>query len=341
MAGNTYSIHHIGNVHYDQYLTNISVAYQDNTNYIAERVIPVIPVDKRSDKYMVFDYQDHLIEDDDIRRAPGTVASEMRTGWSDDQYYCQGYAKRYALYDEEIANADEERIFNLKEMAARLVKSALLLAKEINAAKLMTNPNNFHPDLRVTVGDAGSGAEIVKWSDFENSDPMKDIFKLREKAARLGGPDFNTLVLSRPVYNIIKFHPKLKTTIAGWVSPEMVSDDAIKQLFGVDNLIVANARKARPDQRRVGDGLTSYVWGNNAVLMYLPDRPGREVPAAAYTFQWTNPEANVTGLQKTREYYDEASKTTWIECEEWYDQKVVSKVSAVVLPDIVDPFVSG
>lgn len=342
MSGTTYSQHHVKNTHYDQYLTNISVAYTDPSTYVGEIVVPVVEVLKQSDKYMVFDYQDHMVADDDLRRAPGSLASEMRTGWSEDAYFCEGYAKRYALYDEEIANADQERIFNLEEMAARQVKAKLLLNKEIKSAELMTNPNNFHPDLRITVGaDKNSGADVVKWSNFEDSDPMKDIFKIREKAERLGGMNYNALVLSKPVYNILKFHPKLKATIAGWTSPEMVSDEAIKQLLGVDKLIVANARKATSAQRRVGEGgLTSYIWGNNAVLMYLPDTPGREVPAAAYTFQWVNPQANVTGNQKTRKYYDEPSKTLWIESEEWFAQKVVSKLGAVVLPDIVDPLVA-
>lgn len=335
MAGNTYPKHNIKNVHYDQYLTNISVAYKGNTNkYVAEQVVPVVEVQKQADRYMVFDYMEHMQEDDDIRRAPGTVASEMRIGWSDDAYYCEGYAKRYALYPEELANADEERIFRLKERAAQAVKDKLLLAKELNTAALMTNPRNFHPDLRITFGGAGNPA---KWSDYENSDPMKDIFKIREKAERLGAPNFNVLVLSKPVYNILKFHPKLKATLAGFISPEMVSDEAMRQLFDVDRIIVAEARKASSSVKRVGDGLTNYIWGNNAILMYIPDRPAMDEPAAAYTFQWVNPDANVVGNQKTREYYDEASKTLWIETEEWYGQKVVSKVCAAVLSDVVVP----
>lgn len=334
----TYGTHNIVNTHYDQYLTNISVSYTKPNEYIAEQVIPVVEVQKQSDKYMVFDYQDERIQDDDIRRAPGTVASEMRTGWSDDAYFCDGYAKRYAIYDEEIANADEDRIFSLKEMAARQVKGKLLLAKEIGAAAKLCNPNNFHTDFKHTIGAVGDTPDIVKWSDYENSNPIQDIFKIREKAERLGAPDFNALILSKPVYNILKFHPKLKTTLAGFITPEMVSDEAIRQLFDVDHLIIANARKATKAQRRVGEGgMTNYIWGNNAILMHLPSAPGKDIPAAAYTFQWTNPQANVVGNQKTRSYYNEESKTLWVESEEWYAHKIVSSLGAVVLADIVDP----
>lgn len=340
MSGNTYGQHTIENTHYDQFLTNISVSYREDHNFIGEQVVKVVEVDKKSDKYMVFDYRDHMIEDDDIRRAPGTVASEMRTGWSDDTYFADGYAKRYALYDEEIANADESRIFNLKTMAAKQVKAKLQLAKEINTAKLMTDANNFHADLKTNVGANGSGADVVQWSDYVNSDPMLDIIKLQEKGERLGGMFYNTLVLSAPVYQILRMHPKLKATVAGWSSPEFVSDDVIKQLLGVQNIIIARGRKATAAQRRVGEGgLTNYIWGNNAVLCYVPDAPGRDTPAAAYTFQWTNPMANVVGNQKTREYYSEEAKTRWIETEEWYGQKVVSKLGAVVLNDLVKPLV--
>ena len=338
MSGQTYGQHNIKNTHYDQFLTNISVSYTDTSQYVGEQVVPVIEVMKQSDKYRVFDYQDHMIQDDDIRRAPGTRASEMRTGWSEDAFFAEGFAKRYALYDEELANADQDAIFNLKEMAARQVKAKLLLNKEIITANLMTNQNNFHDDLKIATGTTET-ADVIKWSDYENSDPMKDVFKLREKVERLGGMNMNSLVISKPVYNILKFHPKLKATLAGFTSPEMVSDEAIKQLLGVDNLIVANGRKATSEQRRVGQGgMTNYIWGNNAVLMYLPPSgPGRDVPAAAYTFQWVNPLANVVGNQKTREYYNEEQKTLWIETEEWFGQKVVSQLGAIVLPDVVDP----
>jgi hypothetical protein len=331
----TFAKHNIKNTHYDQYLTNISVAYKGNTNkFIGEEVVPVVSVSKQADRYMVFDYMEHMKSDDDLRRAPGTVASEMRLGWSDDAYFAEGYAKRYALYPEEIANADEERIFRLKERAAQAVKDQLLLSKELKTAALMTNPNNFHADLRQTFGGAGDAA---KWSDYTNSDPQKDIFKLREKAERLGAPNFNTLVLSKSVYNILKFHPKLKATLAGFISPEMVSDEAMRQLFDVDKIIIGDARKANSGQKRVGDGLTNYIWGNNAVLLYVPSSPSMDEAAAAYTFQWENADANVVGNQKTREYYNEESKTHFIETEEWFGQKIVSQVCAAVLPDVVTP----
>ena len=45
--------------HVDAILTNISVAYmQKQENFIAEKVFPNIPVDKKSDKYFVYTKND-------------------------------------------------------------------------------------------------------------------------------------------------------------------------------------------------------------------------------------------------------------------------------------------
>lgn len=41
-----------GNVHVDAILTNISVAFmQDQTQFGADRVFPIVPVQKQSDKF--------------------------------------------------------------------------------------------------------------------------------------------------------------------------------------------------------------------------------------------------------------------------------------------------
>ena len=44
-----------GQVHVDRPLTNISVAYLQNDNdYIADKVFPVVPVMKQSDRFFVY-----------------------------------------------------------------------------------------------------------------------------------------------------------------------------------------------------------------------------------------------------------------------------------------------
>ena len=49
----------VNNVHIDAILTNISVAYLQNTNnFIADKVFPVVPVDKKSNIYFKYTKDD-------------------------------------------------------------------------------------------------------------------------------------------------------------------------------------------------------------------------------------------------------------------------------------------
>lgn len=59
-------------VHVNRPLTNISVSYQQSADaFVASRVFPVIPVDKQSDQYFVFNRSDQM-RDEMRKRAPGT-----------------------------------------------------------------------------------------------------------------------------------------------------------------------------------------------------------------------------------------------------------------------------
>jgi hypothetical protein len=65
----------INSVHVDAILTNISVAYlQNQDNFIADKVFPIIPVDKKSDKFFTYTKNDWF-RDEAQRRAPGTESA--------------------------------------------------------------------------------------------------------------------------------------------------------------------------------------------------------------------------------------------------------------------------
>ena len=65
----------INQVHIDAILTNISVAYmQKSENFIADKVFPVVPVDKKSDKYFTYTKNDWF-RDEAQRRADATESA--------------------------------------------------------------------------------------------------------------------------------------------------------------------------------------------------------------------------------------------------------------------------
>lgn len=320
------------NTHYDQILTNISVGYSDN-KLIADQLFKEVVVEHQSDKYYVWDSQEQFIAQDDTR-APGTVASEVNWKFSRDSYYATGHAIRAAIADEEYENADSE--FDLEAQATRLVTSKILLNKELDLASKLTNRNNFDGRLGATLGAAGESAQ---WSDYTNSDPQKDILVARQTGDMLAGMDYNTLVLSKAVYNVLRLHPKLKAFFGTITPTQFVSIEQMKMLFEVENIIIAEGRVASRGNDVIGNG-TAYIWGTNAVLCYVPSSAGKYTPAVGYTFSW-NKRGNVSGAVKVRKYYNEESQTTFIEGERWYDQKIISAFGAYVFNNAVNPLVAS
>src|SRR5262249_26251264 len=90
-------------VHIDTALTNVSVMYR-NEDYVADQVLPEVPVDKQSDKYFVYGVE-NLRPDDDTRR-PGSQSNEVTWSLSTDGYYADGHALSDVIPDEQRENQD-------------------------------------------------------------------------------------------------------------------------------------------------------------------------------------------------------------------------------------------
>ena len=65
----------LGSVHVNRPLTNISQAYiQDSADFVADKIFPVVPVQKQSDRYFVYTKGDWFRDEAQIR-APATESA--------------------------------------------------------------------------------------------------------------------------------------------------------------------------------------------------------------------------------------------------------------------------
>ena len=117
-------------VHVDRPLTNMSVAYiQTEDAFICSKVFPVVPVDKKSDRYFVYT-KDDWFRDDAQLRAPATESAGG--GYDLDNtptYSCNVYA--YHKDTEEQTNANADVPLNMERDATMYVTRKLLLRQEI------------------------------------------------------------------------------------------------------------------------------------------------------------------------------------------------------------------
>src|ERR1035441_6249553 len=127
-----------GDVHVNTPLTQISIAYlQNQDQFVAAQVCPIIPVSKQSDRYYVYNRGD-FFRDQMQKRAPGTPA--VSSGYRLDNtptYFADVWAEAKPIPDQLRGNADA--VLNIDRDATEfLTQQALIRREKIFAANLFT-----------------------------------------------------------------------------------------------------------------------------------------------------------------------------------------------------------
>ena len=152
----------INSVHVDAILTNISVAYlQNQDNFIADKVFPVIPVDKKSDKYFTYTKNDWF-RDEAQRRAPGTESAGGGYNLSTGTYSADVWAFHKDVDDQTVANADAP--LNPLREATEFVTRRLMLRRELQWVSDFFGTGVWADDVTGVSGAPSSG-ETKQWSD--------------------------------------------------------------------------------------------------------------------------------------------------------------------------------
>jgi hypothetical protein len=317
-------------IHVNALLTNLSIGYmQDEANFVADRVFPIVMVDKQSDLYAVYNkdawFRDH---GDAMRRAPGNRA--VLTGWSMDSartYMCQNEAIGTYIPDELRWNADA--VFNLDADATRLVTHAQLIRRErLFVTRYMTSG--------VWTTQKTGTTDFIKWSDYANSNPFLDIENWKNAVRTLIGRMPNKLVIGELTWRRLKNHPQLLNRVSGGATvnnPALLTRQMVAGWFELDEILVDYAT-----YNSAGEGATPVlqdIVSDSGLLIYVPSTPGLLVPAAGYTFVW-RPAVNGNAIQYIRKYREEAYKRDVIEAYSYFDQVVTAPDAGVYLADIVD-----
>jgi hypothetical protein len=298
--------------HVDAILTNISVAYmQRQENFIASRVFPIIPVDKKSDKYFVYRKNDWF-RDEAQRRADATESAGSGYNLDTDSYNADVWAFHKDVGDQTLANADAP--LNPLREAAEFVTHRLMLRME----------NQFVSDYFTTgvwgtdvVGSSG----FTQWDTYASSDPIGDIETGKSAVLSTTGFEANTLVLGYDVFRQLRHHPDLVDRIK-YTSSNNITADMMARMFEVDRVLVAKAIKATNNEGATG--AYSFTFGKNALLCHVAPSPGLLTPSAGYIFSWNGVSGGLGTTIGTSQFRMEHLKSERVEAEMAFDNKVVA-----------------
>jgi len=270
------------NVHVNAPLTNISVAYiQSQADFIADKVFPIVPVDKQTDIYWVYTKNDWF-RDEAQQRAPGTESSGG--GYSVDStntYSCKVYAYHKDVPDQVRSNADAA--LDVDRDATLFVTQRLLIRRERVWADAYFGASKGWKDYTGVAGVPAAN-QFRQWSDYTSSDPVGDIKTGRLYIKGITGFRPNTLVLSENVFETLKIHPDIIDRYK-YTSSSVITIDMLAKLFEVDRILIAGGVYSSTNE---GAATPTYTWimDKGALLVYSAPNPGLLTPSAGYTFAW-------------------------------------------------------
>lgn len=308
----------VSQVHVDAILTNASVAYiQSADNFIANKVFPIVPVDKQSDLYFKYTKEDWFRDDAKVR-ADGAEAATAGYGLTTDSYFADVYAVKKAIGDQLMANFDSplDPLRDGAKYTAQLIMNRMEAQFVEDFIQTGIWANEY-----VGVSGTPTGNEFKQWSDLANSDPIQDIEEAKSDILGSTGYEANKLVLGYEVYKTIRNHPDIIDRVK-YTGRDVPDTQYLAQLFGLDEVLVAKAVKNTAAEGQTG--AFSFTFGKSALLVHSAPNPGLLMPSAGYSFQWRGVSEGLGLTVGTKQYRLEQNAATYVESQIAFDNKLVA-----------------
>jgi hypothetical protein len=284
-------------VHVQSALTQIATAYiQDQRNYVADQVFPIVPVEYQADKYFAFS-KDDFFRDEATRRADAVESAGGGFNLGTGTYSADVWAYHKDLGGQTRRNADPA--VNMDIATTKFIMQKLLIRRDrFFMGSYMVN-GVWAADYTGTAGGTPGTSTPPFWNDDANGDPFTDLANSQTSVLQNTGFEANTFLLSFPVYQALRKHPlvidRIKYTTradASKVTPELLSG-----AFDVERVIVSKAvYNTSPETTTVsvpgGVGNYQFIASKDALLLHSASSPGLMIPSAGYIFSWSG----LTGL---------------------------------------------
>ena len=315
-------------VHIDQPLSNLTLAYvQSQTNFIADKVFPVVGVARQSDKYYIYDRANMNRSGDVKKLAPRTEVERIGMAISNDSYFADVYGLGMDFDEQTLAN--EDAALEIRSAGAETLVNRILIHREEQFASTFFATGIWGSEVAGDASGSVGAGETVYWSDYTNSTPLKDVTNAR-RAMQLksGGFKPNTMVIGKEVRDMLVNHPDVLARLNGGATvtnTALITDAKLAEIFEVENFYVMEAVK-----NGAAEGLAesnAFIGGKHALLVHTPRTAGLMTPAAGVTFAWNNiPGVSNLGIS-VESYSDDALRrqqvAEHIQVKMAYDMKVV------------------
>lgn len=281
-------------------LTSLLLGMGQGT-FIAEKLFPRLP--QALSSVQLAQLGDERLRRYNLRRAPGSATKRVNIKYEGKVYTVDQYAVDVPLPRELLREADEARKLNvgayldISRIAMTTASDILALDYEIEVAQLATTAGSY------AAGHVLALAAGTKWSAATGT-PVTDIAAASDTIRKKIGKRPNKLTLSADAWNALKTNAEVR----GYLPSTQMGPATREQLATILDVAAIDVG----DAVWIDDTDTGRdVWGNNAVLAYVPNIGGNgaSISLAEPGFGFTNVIEGHPFAETP--YYENASKS-WI-----------------------------
>lgn len=295
----------------DPVLTNIARGYR-NAQFVGEALFPLADMDKEAGIVPLFGKEAFRLWD--TERA---IRAQSNLMTPDDLNTLDVVLREHDLAYPVDYREQAESMFDAEARAAKRVKEAIDLRREVSCAALAQNINTYLSGGKVALAGAS------QWS-ASGGDPVAVVETGKEVVRSRIGIRPNTILMGASVYAALKFHSKLQGAL-GANEAKLITLEHLRTLFGIQNIVVGEGL--------AGDSTTADIWGDNLVLAYVA-QPGAgeksdyETPSFGYTLR-------KKGMPETDKYDTNGGKVRFVRHTDMYKPVVVGADAGYLISDIV------
>lgn len=293
-----------GAAYVDRALTNLTQAYlNDAADFMAEKLFPVVNVEKPTGKYWIYNKNNLLIPSSTLR----TGRSETKEASFGKTLGNYGPLNEHALKD--FISRDEykqtDAPINVESDVVNFLNEKMLLAQENDLATQLSDT------AIITNNTTLSGTS--QWSDKANSNPFNDIKTavIAMRGDALKSP--NTVAFSFESWLEVIDHPDFLDRIK-WSRTGVMTEADFIQLFapyGITQVFIGKAQKNTATEGQTAT--VGSVWGKHVWVAYITPTPSLRAVNGGYTLRLPG--------EKYVDRWDVADpKGSWIRNNDYYDQ---------------------
>lgn len=298
----------VNEIRVEKLLSNVSVQYK-NEEYISDKLCPVVPVDKDSDKYRIYEKNWKIPE---TKRADKGISKEFQFHYSTASYALEKHAlKDYVGVDEERNND----IGSIRADAVENLTDALLRVREDKVAALYTT-TSWSLNVSLAAANAFNANTTV-------SNPIPVFDTGAATVIANSGKTPNHGMMTHEAYIAVKNHISVLDRVK-YTSSE-ISENVVAALLGLPELYIAKAQKDT-----AADGLaatSANFFGDVAFLGWKSPSPSMRAPSCVYNFENTAP--------RVKSWFEPQRDAEAIEVEMKFIPKVVASLTGYLIKDVV------